>query len=66
MSQCKTCTHFVPNEKNSKTGSCLMFGDKETIESNAAVFDPGEEEGMLPFVDVGEDFGCIHHKSKIF
>ncbi|MDP3914369.1 MAG: hypothetical protein Q8R96_11620 [Bacteroidota bacterium] len=58
MKTCKTCGFFIRYE-NTAVGDCAMFGDKNSIANNSAVFDQVQENG-IPMCDVGENFGCIH------
>lgn len=62
MSKCKTCRFYVANRDESKSGSCLQFGEKVLIEKHEGVFDSAEEDGSIYSIEVGENFGCIHHK----
>ena len=52
----------MANTDKPETGSCLQFGDSALIEKNEAVFDRTEDDGMVYSIEVGENFGCIHHE----
>jgi hypothetical protein len=63
MKNCKDCRLYIGNE-NEKKGTCAIMGNSEMIKENSTITDNSEEDFHPYHVEVGENFGCIHHVSK--
>ena len=63
METCITCAKYVALDGD-KSGTCVIFGDIELIANDSTITDSSEEDMQPYHVEVGENFGCIHHKVK--